>query len=65
MTCRRADGSKFPVEATLARARTATGQSFSIAFLRDMSEQLEHERSLAEARNAAMQGMRPRPASLP
>lgn len=56
MTCRRADGSKFPVEATLARARTATGQSFSIAFLRDMSEQLEHERSLAEARNAAMQG---------
>lgn len=52
----RADGTIMPVEMNLAPAHTATGLTFTIAFLRDMSNQLEREQKLADALEAARHG---------
>ena len=54
--CRRQDGRLLPVELTIDSVRTATGDMFKIAFLRDMSDQLERETRLSEALKAARQG---------
>lgn len=54
--CRREDGTLLPVELTIGSARTATGHKFKIAFLRDMSDQLERESRLSAALEAARRG---------
>ncbi len=51
-----ADGTILPVEMNLAPAHTATGLTFTIVFLRDMSKQLEREQKLADAMVAAQRG---------
>ena len=50
------NGSRFPLELSLARARSAVGLPIAIAFLRDISERVEREETLRQARNAALQG---------
>lgn len=50
------NGSRFPLELSLARARSAAGLPIAIAFLRDISERVEREETLRQARNAALQG---------
>lgn len=52
----RQDGTAFPLELSLAQASSASGMPIAIAFLRDISERVEREESLRQARNAAMQG---------
>jgi len=49
----RSDGSRFPAEVSVGLGRTDTGRPVTVLFLRDISEQLAHEQTLAEARNAA------------
>lgn len=56
MECVNATGARLPVEVMIAPALTATGHNFKIAFLRDMSEQLERERRLAQATELARKG---------
>ena len=51
----RFDGSVFPAEASVGMGRTVTGRAITVIFLRDISEQLAHEESLSQARNAAME----------
>ena len=51
----RFDGSIFPAEASVGMGRTVTGRAITVIFLRDISEQLAHEESLSQARNAAME----------
>ena len=46
----------IPVEVAIAEAETATGYSFKIAFLRDMSDQLRREKLLAAATEKARAG---------
>ncbi|WP_435256764.1 response regulator [Thioclava sp. FR2] len=53
---RRPDGSQFPLELSLAQARSATGMPIAIAFIRDISELVEREKALKDARNAALLG---------
>ena len=53
MECLRADGSRLPVEVLIVAANTAAGQRFRIAFMRDMTDQLERERKLARATELA------------
>lgn len=50
------NGNRFPLELSLARARSAAGLPIAIAFLRDISERVEREETLRQARNAALQG---------
>jgi PAS domain S-box-containing protein len=50
------NGSRFPLELSLARARSAAGLPIAIAFLRDISERVQREETLRQARNAALQG---------
>ncbi len=52
----RVDGTSFPLELSLAQARSAVGMPIAIAFLRDISERVEREETLRQARNAALQG---------
>lgn len=52
----RADGTPFPIEISVAFARSAAGLPIAIAFLRDISERVERENTLREARNAALKG---------
>lgn len=54
--CRRKGVPPIPVEVAIAEAETATGYSFKIAFLRDMSDQLRREKQLAAATEKARQG---------
>ena len=56
LTGLRADGSKFPMELSIARAKSAVGLPISIAFVRDISEIVEREEALRAARNAALRG---------
>ena len=51
----RLDGTMFPAEASVGIGRTATGRAITVIFMRDISEQIAHEESLAQARNAAME----------
>ena len=53
---RRLDGTQFPLEMSLAQARSATGMPIAIAFIRDISELVEREKALKDARNSALQG---------
>jgi len=55
LQCVRLDGSEFPAEASLASGSTGTGDPITVVFIRDISEQLAYEESLAEARNAALE----------
>jgi PAS domain S-box-containing protein len=52
----RSDGSIVPIEAALAEARGAGGEPMFIAFLRDISDRLEREENLQNARNDALKG---------
>lgn len=52
----RPDGASFPLELSVAQARSASGVPIAIAFLRDISERVEREETLRQARNAALQG---------
>ena len=56
LTGSRANGDAFPLEVSLALARSAAGTPIAIAFLRDISERVEREDTLREARNAALKG---------
>lgn len=56
LTGYRQNGQTFPVEVSIAQARSAVGLPIAIAFLRDISEQVEREETLRQARNAALQG---------
>jgi len=51
----RLDGKLFPAEASVGTGRTIAGQAITVIFIRDISEQIAHEESLAQARNAAME----------
>lgn len=51
----RVDGTTFPAEASVGTGRTVSGRAITVIFVRDISEQLAHEESLAQARNAAME----------
>ncbi|MCF8484328.1 MAG: response regulator [Rhodobacteraceae bacterium] len=50
------NGMSFPLELSLAQARSAVGLPIAIAFLRDISERVAQEETLRQARNAALQG---------
>lgn len=54
LTSARRNGDHFPVELSLAGDRDADGAPILIAFLRDISDRIEAERSLHEARDAAL-----------
>ncbi|WP_239490785.1 PAS domain-containing sensor histidine kinase [Luteitalea sp. TBR-22] len=47
LTALRADGSEFPIEASISRVATAEGRTLSV-ILRDVSERVRHEELLAE-----------------
>lgn len=49
----RENGTPFPAEISLASARTGDGHDVSVVFLRDISDQVTYEESLAAARHAA------------
>ena len=51
----RKDRSRFPVELSVASAANAEGEIF-VAFLRDISDRLQAERDLTEARDQALKG---------
>lgn len=51
----RLDGTLFPAEVSIGSGQTAGGRAITVVFLRDISEQIAHEESLAQARNAAME----------
>ncbi len=51
------DRSSFPVELSVALAGNTEGQIF-VAFLRDISERLQAERDLTEARDQALKGQK-------
>jgi PAS domain S-box-containing protein len=53
---RREDGSAFPLELSLVKARNADGRPIAIAFLRDIAERVARDQELRDARNAALQG---------
>ena len=55
MTGLRKDGSVFPLETTIAAERDLHGRRLFICFMRDISPQVEAERSLRDARDAALQ----------
>ncbi|NBO21347.1 MAG: PAS domain S-box protein, partial [Rhodobacteraceae bacterium] len=50
------DGRSFPVELSISEAQAAGGSRMYIAFVRDISERIEREESLREARNEALKG---------
>lgn len=50
------DGRVFPVELSISEAQAAGGGRMYIAFVRDISEQIEREESLRQARNEALEG---------
>lgn len=54
--CHRGDGRTLPVEISVAGASAGSGKRFHIAFLRDMSAQIEREDQLAAALETARQG---------
>lgn len=56
MECVGAQGQRVPVDVSMAAVNTAAGDTFKIAFLRDMSQQLERERMLADASDRARKG---------
>ena len=56
MQCRCRNGDTVPVEVAIADVTTGTGDKLKIAFLRDMSQQLERERQLALAGELARKG---------
>ena len=56
MQGQRRDGRLFPVEMAMAEARGASGEPMVIVFLRDISERVEREKSLQDARNDALKG---------
>ncbi|MCW1920551.1 response regulator [Rhodobacter sp. KR11] len=53
---RRADGARIPVELTMRSMRSPDSRSFRIAFLRDLSDQIDRETRLARALAAARAG---------
>jgi len=53
MTAKRKGGVEFPIELSVASHNTADGTIF-IAFLRDISDRVQAERALVQARDAAM-----------
>ncbi|WP_181389397.1 hybrid sensor histidine kinase/response regulator [Pseudoprimorskyibacter insulae] len=52
---RRKDGSIFPVDLTLSRAHTVTGEIF-VSFIRDISDRVQAENDLRQARDKAIAG---------
>lgn len=56
VTAHHPKGEKYPMEISVARARSAAGMPISIAFMRDISALIEREESLRQARNAALEG---------
>lgn len=58
MTGLRADGTRFPVEASFARDLDADGRVMLMAFLRDVSAEREAEAALRHARDEALEGAR-------
>ncbi|MDR7123206.1 ATP-binding protein [Pseudotabrizicola sp. 4114] len=56
MQCHGRNGGTVPVEVAIADVTTGTGDTFKIAFLRDMSQQLDRERQLALAGELARKG---------
>jgi PAS domain S-box-containing protein len=56
LECHRVDGSALPVEITVVSAGSGSGKRFLIAFLRDMSAQIDHERQMNSALATAQQG---------
>ena len=56
MAVHRDDGPDVPIEIALAGALGAGGTPMFIAFLRDISERIDRERSLQSARNDALKG---------
>ena len=51
----RLDGKQFPAEASVGTGRTLAGDAITVIFVRDISEQIAHEESLAQARNDALE----------
>lgn len=56
MTANRSDNTQVPVEVSLTEAKGASGEPMFIAFIRDISERIEREESLRNARNDALKG---------
>lgn len=56
MTARHSDGTKFQVEVSVVEAQGANKEPIFIAFIRDITERIEREESLREARNAVLEG---------
>lgn len=56
MDCHGRDAQIVPVEVTIADVATGMGDTLKIAFLRDMSDQLDRERQLADATELARKG---------
>lgn len=54
LTARRADGTQFEAEVTLGQGRTEFNELITVVFLRDITEQIAYEQTLAKARNDAM-----------
>ncbi|MFD0857537.1 hybrid sensor histidine kinase/response regulator [Roseovarius aquimarinus] len=54
-TCRKADGQDIPVEVSMAQDQDINGQPIVIAFIRDISDQVEAERNLRDALKQAEQ----------
>ncbi|MDE3123752.1 MAG: response regulator [Paracoccaceae bacterium] len=54
MTGLRRDGSAFPLETTIAAEHDLNGEKLYICFMRDISPQVEAERGLRDARDAAL-----------
>ena len=50
----RLDGTTFPAEATVGLGRSENNVPITVVFLRDITEQVAREHSLAQARNEAM-----------
>jgi PAS domain S-box-containing protein len=51
----RLDGTVFPAEASVGTGQTVTGRPITVVFVHDISDQIAHEETLAQARNAAME----------
>lgn len=58
LTGLRADGTRFPVEASFARDLDTDGRVMLMAFLRDVSAEREAEAALRRARDEALEGAR-------
>jgi signal transduction histidine kinase/DNA-binding NarL/FixJ family response regulator/HPt (histidine-containing phosphotransfer) domain-containing protein len=54
LTALRQDGERFEAEVTLGQGRTEFDELITVVFLRDITEQIAYEQTLAKARNDAM-----------